>query len=91
MPSEVLVLVQMKMAGCFDGLAGLILGSFKDCGTSDDIMHIIGDVFGDLNVPVLSGFAAGHTDRNLTLPLGVEVRLDAERGELMLLESPVLD
>lgn len=85
------MLVQMKMAGCFRGLAGLILGTFKDCGSMDDIIHIIGDVFGDLDVPVLAGFAAGHTHRNLILPFGVEVRLDADRGELTLLESPTSD
>jgi len=85
------MLVQMKMAGCFSGLAGLILGTFQDCGSMDDIIQIIGDVFGDLNVPLLAGFASGHTDRNLMLPLGVEVRLDADRGELTLLESPTLD
>ncbi|MEZ4578566.1 MAG: hypothetical protein R2875_11295 [Desulfobacterales bacterium] len=26
------MLVQMKMAGCFDRLAGIVLGSFKNCG-----------------------------------------------------------
>lgn len=85
------MLVQMKMAGCFSGLAGLVLGTFNDCGTMDDIIHIIDDVCGDLNIPVLAGFAAGHTDRNMTLPFGVEVRLDTDRGDLTLLESPTSD
>ena len=85
------MLVQMKMAGCFSGLAGLILGTFQDCGSMDDLGGVIGEVFGDMDIPVLSGFAAGHTDRNLTLPFGVEVRLDTDRGELTLLEASTSD
>ena len=77
------MLAQMKLAGCFEGLAGLVLGSFQDCGTDADINAIVSDVFGDLPIPVVAGLAAGHTQSNMTLPLGRPVLLDAEKGELV--------
>lgn len=73
------MLVHMKLAGCFDDLVGLVLGSFQDCGPPEDILRIVGDVLGDCNLPILTGLDAGHGSLNLTLPVGVEVMLDADR------------
>lgn len=71
------MLSHMKTAGCLKGLRGLVLGSFEDCGSPEDILSVIEDLFHGTDVPILAGFEAGHTDPNLTLPLGVEAVLDA--------------
>jgi len=76
------MLVHMKLAGCFDDLAGLVLGLFKDCGQPEDIFRIVGDVFGDCHLPILAGLEVGHGNLNLTLPVGVEATLDADRRVL---------
>lgn len=73
------MLVQMKLAGCFDGLAGIFLGSFKDCGPMADILGIVADIFADAAVPILAGVSAGHGTSNLTIPMGIEATLDADR------------
>ena len=73
------MLMQMKLADCFQGLAGIVLGSFEDCGPADDILKIINDIFGDCQIPIIAGLDAGHGNLNLTLPMGVEATLDAER------------
>ena len=73
------MLVQMKLAGCFEGLVGLILGTFEECGSIDEICNIVADVFDDFNVPVLAGLDAGHCKRNVTIPFGIEATLDADR------------
>ena len=73
------MLMQMKLAGCFQGLAGIVLGSFKDCGPLEDILKIIDDIFSDCPIPIMAGLDAGHGIPNLTLPMGVEVTLDADR------------
>lgn len=81
------MLTQMRLAGCFEGLCGITIGSFKDCGAEADICKLIAQVFEGRQIPVLAGLPAGHTERNRMLPLGVHVRLDADKGELILLES----
>jgi muramoyltetrapeptide carboxypeptidase len=73
------MLMQMKLADCFHGLAGIVLGSFEDCGPLEDILKIIKDTFADYQVPILAGLGAGHGSQNLTLPMGLEVTLDADR------------
>ena len=72
------MLTQMKMAGCFDGMQGLVLGSFEDCGAREDAWRVVAEVFGDAEWPILAGVDAGHSRPNVTIPLGVEAILDAE-------------
>ena len=72
------MLFQLKLCGCFEGLAGVVLGSFDDCGPLDEIYRIVTAVFDDLSIPILSGIDAGHGTQNLTLPMGIEASLDAD-------------
>lgn len=76
------MLVHMRTAGCFDGIKGLVLGSFNDCGDPAEILKIVADVFQGAEFPILAGVEAGHTEPNLTLPLGARARLDAGRRTL---------
>lgn len=80
------MLTQMMLAGCFDGLAGLVLGSFRDCGPDSDIDALVHDLFGELKIPIMAGVAVGHEDTNLTLPMGIPARLNADKGDLTYLE-----
>ena len=71
--------------------------------TSKDLEHVtrrakeyrqtLQDVFEErllpLKIPVVTGLPFGHIPLNATLPLGVRVRLDAEAGDLVVLESAV--
>jgi muramoyltetrapeptide carboxypeptidase len=83
------MLTQMRLAGCFDNLAGLALGSFIGCGSPDEIDRIFADRLGDLKIPILSGFAVGHDRVNLTLPVGLTVALDTDAGALTFSQSAV--
>ena len=77
------MLVHMKLAGCFKKIAGIILGSFEDCGPIEDIIEIMADIFEDFAVPILAGFEAGHGKHNLTIPLGIEATLNADEHSLI--------
>jgi len=77
------MLTQMRLAGCFDDLAGLLLGTFSDGASTEDVVPIVADIFGDRPVPTLAGIAAGHGEPNLTLPVGLEAALDADRKRLV--------
>jgi len=76
------MLTHMKMAGCFDNITGIFLGSFKNCGESDQIHQIFSGVFAEYNIPVLAGFNIGHDEPNLTIPFGLNATLDTENGLL---------
>jgi muramoyltetrapeptide carboxypeptidase len=73
------MLTQMKLAGCFEGIKGLFLGSFEACGKFDEIFRIIQEIFRDVNIPILSGFEIGHGSMNITIPIGIGATLDTDR------------
>ena len=76
------MLVHMKLAGCFENLAGIVLGSFENCGSMESILNIVSEIFAPYAIPILAGLEAGHGRNNLTLPFGIEATLDADRGVL---------
>jgi len=76
------MLIQMKMAGCFHGLSGVVLGSFVDCGDVEEIHRIVSEIFEDTGVPILTGIPAGHGEENRSLPIGLEATLDTDAMEL---------
>ena len=43
-----------------------------------------------LGIPAYEGAMIGHQDRQFTLPVGVEVELDAAAGTIRMLEPAVL-
>ncbi len=82
-------LTQLRRADYFDGVAGIVCGTFTDCGEPEQIEELLLDRLGDLGVPVLAGADIGHGVPMQTFPIGVRARLDADRGVLRFLE-PVL-
>jgi len=77
------MLTQMKLAGCFNEIAGLILGVFKECGHLNEIVEIFDNIFEDLDSPILAGFDMGHGEHNLTLPIGLGATLDTDKQRLL--------
>jgi muramoyltetrapeptide carboxypeptidase len=92
------MLTQLRLAGKLDAAAGVIFGECQDCRPRDfkpsyestlSVGEVIDEILGRLRVPVLSGLTIGHTDDQLTLPLGVMAELDADKGELVIEEAGV--
>lgn len=85
------MLTHLKMAGKLDDLAGMVFGDFTQCEGEGprDIRQIVAEIFREARFPVAMGMAAGHGQENLTLPFGVNMKLDAEAATLSLVESPV--
>jgi muramoyltetrapeptide carboxypeptidase len=76
------MLTQLKLAGCLKGIRGLVLGRFTDCGTAPEILAIVRERCGEADIPILAGIEAGHSEPNLTLPLGIQAVLDADQRVL---------
>ena len=81
------MLTQMKLANCFEGLAGVVLGSFEDCGALEVIIGIVADIFREFDIPILAGFDIGHGKTNITIPIGLKATLDTDRPSLRFHES----
>jgi muramoyltetrapeptide carboxypeptidase len=89
-------LMHLKQAGKFEGVRGIVLGEFPDCGPpvsgSATVRDVCARILGGLGVPIVYGAAVGHTPRPiLTVPLGVRAHLKASgEGELEILEPAVV-
>jgi muramoyltetrapeptide carboxypeptidase len=93
------MLTQLRLAGKFDSVAGVIFGECSGCRPREfrpsfestlSLGEVLDSILGDLKVPVLSGLTIGHTDDQLTLPLGVNAVLDADTGVLAVEEAGVV-
>jgi muramoyltetrapeptide carboxypeptidase len=72
-------LVQLRATGLLAKVRGIVFGHLSlDRSEEDDFEDFVLDLIGDLGVPVLMDFPAGHDSPNLTLPLGTEVELVVE-------------
>ncbi len=92
------MLTHLRLAGKFDSVAGVIFGECQDCRPKDykpsttipyGLGEVLDNILGGLKVPVLYGLTIGHTDDQLTLPLGVNATLDAVGGTLEIKETAV--
>ncbi len=81
------MLVQMSLAGCFDGVAGLVLGQFEDCGKAAKIHEVFMRIFEPLEIPVVADFPIGHGTDNATLPIGLKARLTTRPPRLSYFEA----
>lgn len=82
----------LKLAGVLDRVSGIILGKhekFDDNGTGRKPYEILQEVLGETEIPILTEFDCCHTHPMFTLPIGCQVKLDAEKKRVSLLESPL--
>lgn len=88
------MLAHLRLIGALRRLSGVLIGRFTSLTRSggDGALgfdEVLANYFEPLGIPVAYGFPVGHTDAQWTLPLGVQARLDADAGEVELLEAAV--
>jgi muramoyltetrapeptide carboxypeptidase len=70
------MLTHLKSAGKLAGVKGVVFGQMPGCDTENGLLReAIVDALGAIPGPILFGFPSGHGPRNLTIPLGVPVRI----------------
>jgi muramoyltetrapeptide carboxypeptidase len=74
-------ITHLLRAGWLEGVAGIALGSWKDCEPVESLMV---ERLRGLGVPVIWELGFGHGDSTLTMPLGVPATLDAHTATLTL-------
>ena len=89
------MLNQLKLNGVFKKIKGILLGAFIDCVENDPekrtltLGEVIEDYLGHLKVPVIYNFPYGHIKSMVTVPLGVQMNLNAGRHIVEITESAV--
>lgn len=84
------LVTQLKLAGILDQLAGFVFGQCTNCGPSEGygaltLEEVLQDHIAPLGIPAWSNAAIGHVEPILTLPLGLEVAIDAQAGRITML------
>lgn len=85
------LLSQLRAAGKFDRIKGVLAGNFTrlglpggDAAGQSLLFPLLLEQFQARGIPVLAAWPSGHGDPNLTLPLGARVTLDTQRRGLRL-------
>lgn len=73
------MLTQLLQAGVFDGVRGIALGSWVDCG---DPYPVLTDRLEPLGVPILAGLPMGHGSPQISMWLGRLGSIDTESCSL---------
>ncbi len=75
------LLTQLRLAGVFDQVSGVIFGDFYKCISSDENDGLMIEVLMDLgarlpNVPMWTGLPYGHGDSRIIMPIGVQGKIE---------------
>jgi muramoyltetrapeptide carboxypeptidase len=80
------MLNQLRLAGVFDTISGLVLGDFHGCeperpsdGSAEEVFAALAE---DIPCPVCTGLPYGHTCERRVFPMGVKVEIDSASGQL---------
>lgn len=80
------MLTQLRLAGIFKQISGVVIGQFHECLSKDPLDGTIQDVIFDhfhcLNKPTVMNIQYGHHSGQCILPIGSMVELDATQGVL---------
>lgn len=76
------LLTQLLRARWFDGVAGVGLGAWIDCGGPGEAEAVLRERLAPLGVPLLGGLPFGHGRAQASIPLGVAAELDTATGTI---------
>jgi muramoyltetrapeptide carboxypeptidase LdcA involved in peptidoglycan recycling len=80
----------LKINGVFDKVSGIILGKheqFDDCSTNRKPYEILLEVLQNQKLPFLADFDCCHTHPMITLPIGIQVEMDATNKTIQIIEQ----
>ena len=65
----------LKLKGVFDKVKGVIIGKFEDKKNNEDIENFLEEFFMNYNYPIIFNVDIGHTNPQMTLPIGANAYL----------------
>jgi len=89
------MMTELALSGVLNKIAGFIFGRCTDCDpgggfgslTMEEMLaeHIV-----PLGIPAFSGSMIGHIEEQFTIPIGIDVEIDADAGSIRMLEAGVV-
>ncbi|GJQ32359.1 MAG: peptidase U61 [Ignavibacteriaceae bacterium] len=83
----------LRLAGYFEKAAGFVFGKFTEGDAGDGPTLTQSEVFEDyismINKPVITNFPFGHINDLFTVPFGIKMEIDSDRGSVFYSESAV--
>ncbi len=86
------MLTQLKLNGILDKISGFIFGKCTNCdaGTNSlTLSQLLNDKIKPLNIPAFYGAMISHEELNVTIPVGLRGRMDADRKSFEVLSAAV--
>ena len=88
------MMTELALSGVLSKIAGFVFGRCTECGPgggygSLTMEQMVAEHIKPLGIPAFSGAMIGHIDEQFTIPLGIEVEIDADTGTIELLEAGV--
>lgn len=86
----------LRLAKITTGINGLLLGRFKNCYEMDEnkktlsLNEVINDYWSEAKIPVFYNVIHGHVKDSITIPFGVNCKINTSRGFIELTESAVV-
>ncbi len=89
------MLTQLKLSGVLDVISGFIFGKCAKCLAEEPqkaftFHEVILQHIQPLKIPAFYGAMIGHIENKLTVPLGIQATMDADKGIISLTESSVV-
>jgi muramoyltetrapeptide carboxypeptidase len=90
------MMTQLKLAGVLDRVKGVVFGECTECEPGEGsygsltLEEILIDHLKPLDVPAWHNAMIGHIPMQFTIPVGVEVEVDAGQGTIRMLAPAVL-
>jgi muramoyltetrapeptide carboxypeptidase len=89
------MMTQLKLAGVFDDMNGFVFGKCTKCSPGEGYGSLTFDNLFDDHIrptqkPAYTGAMIGHISHKFTVPVGIQVELNATKGTIKLLESAVI-
>lgn len=89
------MMTELALSGVLGKISGFVFGRCTDCEPgrgfgSLTMEEMLAEHIDPLGVPAFSGSMIGHIDEQFTIPLGIEVEIDADAGSITLLEAGVI-
>ena len=88
------MLMQLEGNGVWRKLAGLAFGKFTHGNLRPtsvpqrEIREVIEEFAGRAGLPAIQNLMYGHTAKKLTLPFGIMAKINGDKGEFSIVESP---